>query len=68
MPGQRGRSGVDYTPGDGINLTVVLEGEDPDYGFSGVVLPTGWGSDFETVLDLATACAGWSLRQGCERR
>ncbi|MEM9033378.1 MAG: hypothetical protein AAGD18_02200 [Actinomycetota bacterium] len=40
-----------YTPGDGTNLTVVLEGADPDYGFSAVVLPDGWESDFETIGD-----------------
>lgn len=37
-----------YTAGDGTNLAVVLEGEDPDYGFSGVVLPDGWEADFES--------------------
>lgn len=37
-----------YSPGDGTNLAVVLEGEDPDYGFSGVQLPDGWEADFES--------------------
>ncbi|MEO1062515.1 MAG: hypothetical protein AAFZ07_13945 [Actinomycetota bacterium] len=37
-----------YSPGDGTNLTVVLEGEDPDYGFSAVQLPDGWEADFES--------------------
>ncbi len=37
-----------YAPGDGTNLAVVLEGEDPDYGFSSVQLPDGWTADFES--------------------
>lgn len=37
-----------YVPGDGNNLAVVLEGEAPDYGFSGVQLPDGWEADFES--------------------
>jgi hypothetical protein len=40
-----------YESGDGNNLVVVLEGEDPDYGFSSVSLPDGWEADFETIAD-----------------
>ncbi len=37
-----------YTPEGDLHPLVVLEGEDPEYGYSSVTLPDGWETSYES--------------------
>lgn len=43
-------SAADYSAAaSGLSKMVILEGADPDYGFSVITLPDGWETDYEDI-------------------